>query len=528
MFRFASPRRRPLAERADRLRWAVPALVLVALPVSIGFTVVVLQDSIARQTNEALGAGRQAAVALAHEMSLREHVVEVIVGHAEQFLEGRVRPTVDVVEFLEPQPAHGGYSMRLPPGQDPARVGSLMGEGPLPDRGSETAREMSMAFALSADLRALQGRDAQVPWAYYISRRGFLYMYPRVAAGEFLWSHAFLDRYYERSGIPRARSDGPVSRWLAPYEDAAGEGLVTTLNARVVQRGEYAGDVGVDVRMSTLLAVLDTHAVTGSFFHLLDAAGHSMLARRPLPGPIDPTTAPHGRAFDVGGAEVAVFPVGSSGWFVAVETPRRAMAFRALRGSVVFGLMVLFVFASLVLLVLLARAMRSLVAVSVRDSLTGVYNRRHFDDSMKGEIAKARRAGSKLALAIVDVDHFKKYNDRYGHHAGDRVLRAVAQGLRGSLQRASDALFRVGGEEFAVVAYLDRPEQLQALGDKLTAAIRKLEIEHLGSGTGLVTISIGTTLINPANGDDLDVAYQRADAALYRAKDAGRDRVELG
>ena len=173
-------------------------------------------------------------------------------------------------------------------------------------------------------------------------------------------------------------------------------------------------------------------------------------------------------------------------------------------------------------------ACTAVAALSVRDPLTGVYNRRHFDACMRIECSKARRVGTRFGVAILDIDHFKAFNDRYGHHAGDQALRAVAQALGASLQRLSDQPFRIGGEEFAVIAHVERAEQMQRLGEKLCAAIRALAIPHAGSPQGVVTISIGATLVDGASDIDAEGAYQQADAALYRAKEAGRDRVVLG
>ena len=106
------------------------------------------------------------------------------------------------------------------------------------------------------------------------------------------------------------------------------------------------------------------------------------------------------------------------------------------------------------------------------------------------------------------------------------VMVTVAGALRTSLRRASDTLFRIGGEEFAVVVVVDRPDQMRALGEKLCAAVRALDVPHEGSAGGRVTISFGATTVDATRNTSFEQAYQDADAALYRAKAAGRDRVE--
>ncbi len=512
-------------EGNDRLRVAVLVLFACALPAALGLTSLVLRRSLDRQTADAMQVADHAADALHRDLVLRELAVESIVANAEQLLAGRQIPTVDVVDHLDPVPAHGGYSLRTPPGYTPTETGSLMGEGAIPAKGTAAAAEMAMAFALAPSLQALHARGDGIPWAYYISRRGFLYIHPRAAEGAFLWEHVMLTRYDGDPAGAQLRVEGPRMGWSRVYEDLAGKGLMTTVSKLVVHRGELVGDVSVDVGMTTLLHHLDTHGLPDATMHLLAGDGTSMLPSRKLPGPIDLRSAPLRRAYDVGADEVIVFPIGTADWHLAITTPRRAMMLRALGESAVFGLMAIFMLASLGLLVALTRTLRRLVSVSVRDALTGVYNRRHFDESAPAELAKARRAGLKLALLLVDVDHFKKYNDHYGHPAGDRALRDVAASLRSSLQRASDLLFRVGGEEFAVLAWFERPEQLRLLGEKLCAAMRAQQLPHGDGVDGRITLSIGATLVDEAHGFDLEVAYREADAALYRAKQAGRDRV---
>ncbi|WP_295548174.1 GGDEF domain-containing protein [uncultured Stenotrophomonas sp.] len=159
-----------------------------------------------------------------------------------------------------------------------------------------------------------------------------------------------------------------------------------------------------------------------------------------------------------------------------------------------------------------------------RDPLTGLGNRRSFDESLDGAHRRARRQGQGLAVLMIDIDHFKQLNDTYGHPEGDRRLRAVASILDGCLQRGDDLLARYGGEEF--IAALPSPEAMHALhlGERLRAAV---ESAALPAAEGHVTISVGVAW-QPAS-DEYAPAdlVGRADQALYRAKHAGRNRVHL-
>lgn len=170
-------------------------------------------------------------------------------------------------------------------------------------------------------------------------------------------------------------------------------------------------------------------------------------------------------------------------------------------------------------------ANRRLAALSMTDGLTGLANRRHFDEVLRREQARSARVGQPLSLIMLDVDHFKRYNDHYGHQAGDACLIRVAHALRDGMRRAGDLVARYGGEEFSIVLPdIDAPEALQ-IGMALRGAIEELGIVHAGAPAGKVTISIGVA-VQPAPGAaSADALLRLADAALYGAKDAGRNCV---
>ena len=160
------------------------------------------------------------------------------------------------------------------------------------------------------------------------------------------------------------------------------------------------------------------------------------------------------------------------------------------------------------------------------DPQTGLANRRTFSDRGPTGLQQARRAGVPLALALIDVDHFKAYNDHYGHQAGDEALRQVAGLIGQQARRPLDLAVRMGGEEFALFAYGEDAVSLGARLWQLCDALRVQGIAHAASPTAAwLTVSVG---VAQADGDDtLDTLYQRADTLLYRAKAAGRNRVEV-
>ena len=173
---------------------------------------------------------------------------------------------------------------------------------------------------------------------------------------------------------------------------------------------------------------------------------------------------------------------------------------------------------------------RLLIEMASRDALTGIHNRRVFDEHLLRVWPQAIREKVPLALLLIDIDHFKAFNDHYGHQAGDQCLRQVAWCLMQSGRRPLDVTARYGGEEFAIVLYDVRTEYVQELVRRIQAAIAALAIEHQASPSGRhLTFSIGVACVEPAGGRSPRGFIQLADEALYAAKEQGRNcAVTLG
>lgn len=168
----------------------------------------------------------------------------------------------------------------------------------------------------------------------------------------------------------------------------------------------------------------------------------------------------------------------------------------------------------------LLRSLREVEHLAHTDRLTGLFNRLHFEELARAELARIARYGGAAALLFIDIDNFKAYNDRHGHAAGDQALRAVAARLVASV-RSTDAVCRWGGEEFLVLAIEIAAEDAGRLAEKLRAAIRALPSD----GADPVTASIGVATVH--DGEPMESLVSRADAALYAAKRDGRDCVRL-
>ena len=172
-------------------------------------------------------------------------------------------------------------------------------------------------------------------------------------------------------------------------------------------------------------------------------------------------------------------------------------------------------------------AREKLTKLAITDGLTGIANRRYFDDQLAHEWTRARRLNQTLAIAMIDVDWFKKYNDHYGHQGGDDCLRQVANVLSNVAKRDSDFVARYGGEEFAIILPMTQAENALELSKNICLALSNLELPHALSDFGHVTLSVGVAVGCPKQNSTPHNLLVNADKALYTAKEKGRNRAVL-
>ena len=176
----------------------------------------------------------------------------------------------------------------------------------------------------------------------------------------------------------------------------------------------------------------------------------------------------------------------------------------------------------------LRQARDQLEVISLRDSLTGIANRRCFDQILAVEWDRAARLGRPLSLLLIDIDYFKSLNDRYGHPYGDQCLTEVAGALRSALTRSSDLLARYGGEEFAAILVDTELQDAEMVAARMQSAVRALSIRNETSLGQFVTISAGVATCIASQNSSSAALIQASDRALYKAKQRGRNRIEIG
>jgi diguanylate cyclase (GGDEF)-like protein len=174
----------------------------------------------------------------------------------------------------------------------------------------------------------------------------------------------------------------------------------------------------------------------------------------------------------------------------------------------------------------LRAALHDLHTQAVTDPLTRLLNRRYLSEFLPREVIRARRSGTSLAVLMIDLDHFKRFNDEFGHEAGDLVLREAGHLLMGHI-RGSDIACRYGGEEFVLVLPDTTLEGAQRRAEEIRAAVRELKLALRGKQLGQITVSIGVGLL-PDHVANPEALVRVADEAMYASKKAGRDRVMIG
>ena len=176
----------------------------------------------------------------------------------------------------------------------------------------------------------------------------------------------------------------------------------------------------------------------------------------------------------------------------------------------------------------LAEMNKRLMRLSILDGLTGIPNRRRFDESLGIEWKRAMRNKTPISLILMDIDYFKLYNDHYGHQEGDECLKKVAKTLESLIQRPTDLVSRYGGEEFVALLPETGPDGAKILAERMRQTVEELCIPHQQSKVSeCVTLSLGVASVVPERGESAEKLVEMADKALYKAKQSGRNRVEL-
>ena len=475
-----------------------------------------VEQGIEERRQEITRVGQRLVEALDQEVDIHRHDLMAMELLAQRFLEKRTLGAENPVVRLRPAYGHDGYYSVVPTEFGALdTLGRLVGGGKVPSAHDPVAEEMVMAVGLTPIMRAIRTRSPYTPWVYYTSQSGFMFLFPASEAQDFFFKPELMKMDFLVAAGPQSNPGREVF-WSQAYEDEAGKGLLTTVSKPLYRGDDFMGSLSIDLSVNRFQNALANYALPDANLLLYEAGdGHQLLASTGAPD--SPETAIRW--------DTVVLPIHQAPWKLEIRMDHDSLVRGALRSRAVHIATVGVFALTLLFLMLLTRSARQMREMSIRDGLTGLYNRRHFDEVAGRQFDGARRAGLRQLMILADIDYFKKYNDSYGHQQGDVALRSVAKALQAVLRRGSDQVFRVGGEEFAALVQLQPDEAIAPLLEKLNQAVRDLALPHGQSPMGTVSISVGATVLGQPDWLSVDRAYKQADNALYQAKAQGRDRA---
>lgn len=496
-----SPPSRPLDDEHDRTGQTLLAFVVMAVLCSIGVLWFSYAQSKSNYLRELSNAGVRVSESLEHELKALTFGVEILSAQAQDELAGKIRPSIHASAYLEPYLAQG-YTLQTPPGFSEQDIGNITGQGGLPAPNSELAREIDMAFGLSATFRAIRQQSPETPWVYYTSARHFVYLYPRVAPLSYFYSPDLEEQEMFQAGLPSANPHR-TSYWTSIYEDSAGQGSMVTVSKPVYDHDHFYGVVSTDLTQRTLARMLDKQPIPHTSVHLVDRQGATVANPISLSAQ-DLLTLPPNVPTPIGDSIYMRIPLESAPWTLVTQTSRQAVTAEAWKQSIIHALVVVLLLASLTLLALLSRSLRRMHQMSIRDSLTGQYNRRYFNDVASRELARLRRRNNRLAVIVIAIDHFNSYRAHYGQQASQRLLAQVAQRTAQLLPAQAFQVFRLDDEHLAVMTMIEHLPTLEQTMEALRTAMLRQPLPHEGSPAEHVTLTQSAIVVSA--GDDIYAA----------------------
>jgi diguanylate cyclase (GGDEF)-like protein len=511
-----------------RLRHGLIGIALLGLFVvlfSIAVAYFLFNAHIGQQKKQLHLIAEKAVETFDHEMNIRAYSVISMRKTAEQYLTRRTKLSFDPIDYLQAIKDKNIYTLGVPAGYQTAEIGNITGSLPIPSSESVVAREMAMSIELLPLFQTVIGRDNDTPWVYYVSKNHFLNLYPSGSLAETSYTDALLDQTFFIMALPQNNPRREIF-WTPPYQDTAGKGMMVTVASPVYEGDNFLGSIALDISLSKLTWLLDRCEFPNAQVYLYTVGG-VYLAGSPNQSIFLTEAFRSGLVTKLGESEVTSFPLNSVPWQILVVTSHAEMIKSALWYAFPFAMVVFLLSICVMLLIALFSNLRKVRELSVHDGLTGLFNRRRFDEVLKIEWNRASRTQLSLSLAMLDIDWFKKYNDHYGHQAGDECLRRVADVLSAQICRTGDMVARYGGEEFVFIIPATHGENALTIARMICEAIHSLGLPHEMSVFGCVTASVGVASIIPAKADTPDKLIKAADEALYQAKELGRNQAKL-
>jgi diguanylate cyclase (GGDEF)-like protein len=415
---------------------------------------------------------------------------------------------------LEPTAAHTAT----------VRIATLTGSGRFEKVDLETQIEVSAALTLDSTFHTAMKNLPELKWVYYTSAKGFIFVAPSVGVEGFQFNHELYQKEFWVSAAPQ---QNPARTMVISdvYEDAAGKGLMVTCSEPVWLNNKFYGIVSLDIGLDTMQAILGNGVHIPGESQIVDETSKLVAAlnafipgdRMKLP---DNLLQAENVQVSYEDSILIAMPLMEQHLWLIHRISKNNIMMKAMLRAIPYWLIVVFALTLAYLFMRLRESMKEVSRLATTDALTGTLNRRGFAFEATVLLAHCRRRGKAVCLLMLDVDHFKVVNDRYGHAAGDRVLKFVANTLR-DMVRDEDIICRFGGEEFLLLFPETSLAQAEIVAERIRSYI-ETTVADVESNCQ-ITVSIGCTQISEE--EDLARAIGRGDNALYDAKNKGRNRV---
>ena len=498
------------------------ALILLNLIIAVN----IYEKRLNLSKNQIIASGGRIQSVFNNELKMREHFIKVLQSTAEFYLEDKILLNEEIQDHFKLFPSLNGYILGGVPGYETSDMGNLTGVGPIPEEGSIAYKEISMAIGLSPIFRVLIGEDPETPWVYYTSLNGFIYIYPHITPQEFFFTERLFSKEFIMGALPANNPEREVF-WSSVYLDEAGKGLMTTISAPIYNDDRLLGSVSIDLHVEKMKWLLNSYQINSTSNYLINSKGEDILSKNGTNHNIKPENLSKGTFYSYGDDWIIIYDLEKQGWHILLKIEKSAIILHSVTETLPVFFVLLLFSGAIILVVFLTGALKKIRVLSTRDALTGLYNRRMFSNLTERFFAFAKRENTTFGLLIIDIDYFKNFNDIYGHLDGDKALKKVADCLNAKFERETDHVFRIGGEEFAVLCLNKTEAQLSNLMEMLRESIASLKIPHQASSKGVMTISLGGYIVNCKLNNSFDEAFQKADNVLYRSKTSGRNQYHL-
>ncbi|MFC3116199.1 sensor domain-containing diguanylate cyclase [Cellvibrio fontiphilus] len=402
-------------------------------------------------------------------------------------------------------------------------AGSLTGAASLP-LSAPVEREIHAALAMDAQITPALDLGQELAWLYYQSRNQFVYIAPPIAPEQFHFTPDIYTSGYWLEGGPE-QNPGRRIILKGPYQDLAGKGWIVTFAQPVYIRDKFLGMVALDLNVYTLEKLTRVGAATGET--MLISEHQRLIARESgfapevtLYPPLTPSLSPWDKG-EQGDLWLSRWVVEGELWLVHRLTSTQLWQAAARESLGVWFVVTLVTILAIVSL-RLQHSLAEVTRLTRVDPLTQALNRRGFFEAAETGIALAKRKGLSLAILMMDIDHFKKINDSYGHAQGDAVLKQLGAYLL-KASRPFDVFCRWGGEEFIILIQLDHAADALNVAERIRAQAQRTRVPKDNSP---ITLSGGLVILGEE--EPLEEAINRADELLYQSKQNGRNCITQG